>query len=308
MKSNLISKLRQNIPILFITLAWSGFIFVLIGTPMERGIEIGVSFFDKFVHFILFGVEAELIFLLMGSLGMKKVRSFFYSFILALGFASFSEYYQSFVPGRTPSELDLMAGVIGMLFFLVVAYGLFEKEKPKLLLHICCAGCGAYAAELLRKDFDVYLVYSNSNIYPKLEFEKRKEDINKIAEYLSLGKRKIIYEDYAPDEWREETMGLECEKEGGARCIECFRYRFTKTAEIAKKYKIKYFTSTLTVSPHKNAEAINKIGLGIGQKYKLIFLPVDLKKADGYKKSIELSKKLDLYRQNYCGCEFSIRK
>jgi len=308
MNDKLITKIQQNIPLIFITLAWSGFIFAMIGTPMEPSIRFNISFFDKFVHFLLFGIEAELIFLMLYSLSRKRIGSFAYGFVFTCGFALFLEYYQSYVPGRQPSEFDLLAGVIGMVLFLVVTHLLIEKEKPKLLLHICCAGCGVYAAELLQKDYNIYLIYSNSNIYPEAEYEKRKEDIKKISNYLDIGNGKTIYDNYKHENWLRFIKGLENEKEEGDRCLECFVYRFTKTAEVAKKCNIKYFTSTLTVSPYKNSEEINKIGLNIAKKFKLIFLPVDLKKDYGFKKSIAQSKKLGLYRQNYCGCEFSIRK
>jgi hypothetical protein len=308
MSYNFFFKPRQNYSIFFITLAWSGFIFAMIATPMEPSNDFKISYLDKFIHFLLFGVEAELIFLLLYSLNWNKNRSLAYGFIFSFVFALFSEYYQSYVPGRQPSELDLLAGVFGILFFLAVIYFLTEKEKPKLLVHICCAACGGYSAKLLSRDYDVYLFYSNSNIYPALEYEKRKDDINKISSYLDFGKKKIIYDNYNHEDWLCAIKGLENEKEGGERCLKCFEYRFGKTAAAANKCKIRYFTSTLTVSPHKNAEAINKIGAEIANKHNLIFLAVDLKKDDGFKKSTELSKKLGLYRQNYCGCEFSKRK
>ena len=177
--------------------------------------------------------------------------------------------------------------------------------KPKLLLHSCCAPCSSYVITYLYDYFDITILYYNPNIYPYEEYKKRKdEQIRLISNFKGV---KIIDCDYDNDIYNEVIKGLENEPERGSRCTKCFYLRLDKTGEIAKKNNFEYFGTTLTVSPYKNAKLLNEIGEVISKKYDIKWLYSDFKKNDGYKKSIELSKKYDLYRQDYCGCIYSKR-
>ena len=177
--------------------------------------------------------------------------------------------------------------------------------KPRLLLHSCCAPCSSYVITYLYDYFDITILYYNPNIYPYEEYKKRKdEQIRLISNFKGV---KIINCDYDNDIYNEVIKGLENEPERGSRCTKCFYLRLNKTGEIAKKNDFEYFGTTLTVSPYKNARLLNEIGEDISKKYDIKWLYSDFKKNDGYKKSIELSKKYDLYIQDYCGCIYSKR-
>ena len=181
--------------------------------------------------------------------------------------------------------------------------------RPKILLHSCCAPCSSAVITFLTKYFDITILYYNPNIAPIEEYEKRKnEQIKLINEIQHTGTIDIIDCDYDNNIYEEKIKGYELCPERGARCTICFNLRLEKTAKIAKEKKYDYFCSTLTVSPYKNANLINQIGVELSNKYKIKWLYSDFKKADGYKKSIELSKKYNLYRQDYCGCIYSQRK
>jgi predicted adenine nucleotide alpha hydrolase (AANH) superfamily ATPase len=175
----------------------------------------------------------------------------------------------------------------------------------KTLLHVCCAVCGAGAIEELMKDSEVILFFSNSNIFPKDEFEKRLENAKKISEIYGL---ELVADEYDHDDWLDFIKGLESEPEKGKRCLKCFEFNLRKTAEEAKDLKIENFTTTLTISPHKDSKKIFDIGKRVAYDVGVNFLEKDFKKNDGFKKSNELSKKHNLYRQNYCGCEFSLKR
>lgn len=196
-------------------------------------------------------------------------------------------------------------------------YLLFEKqienikEKkyiPSLLLHSCCAPCSSQVITSLTNYFDITILYYNPNIYPEEEYLKRKkEQIKLIKEINNINKLEIIDCDYDNDIYEQEIKGLENEQEGGSRCYKCFNLRLNKTAQIAKENNYDFFSTTLTISPYKNSKLINIIGKDLEKKYNITWLYSDHKKRDGYKKSIELSKKYNLYRQNYCGCIYSKR-
>ena len=170
---------------------------------------------------------------------------------------------------------------------------------PKILLHSCCAPCSSQVITLLTEYFDITILYYNPNIYPKDEYIKRKEEqIKLINEIEHKNKIDIIDCDYENKKYENTIKGLENEPEGGKRCQQCFILRLEKTAQIAKKLNYNYFSTTLTVSPHKNSTIINNIGYELEKKYNIKWLPSDYKKEEGYKKSIELSKKYNLYRQD----------
>lgn len=178
------------------------------------------------------------------------------------------------------------------------------EYKPKLLLHSCCGPCSSYVITYLQDYFDITILYYNPNIEPKSEYEKRKKEQIRLINELN-NNIKLLDIDYDNDSYREVVKGYENDLEGGARCHICYNLRLEKTACIAKENNFEYFGTTLTVSPYKNAEVLNNIGKSLEEKYHIKYLYSDFKKKDGYKKSIELSKKYNLYRQNYCGCLFS---
>ena len=183
------------------------------------------------------------------------------------------------------------------------------KSKKKLLLHSCCAPCSSHVITFLTKFFDITVLYYNPNISPKREYDKRKEEqIRLIKEIEKINKVVIIDCDYDNDKYETLIKGYEDCPERGDRCTICFNLRLEKTAKLAKELKYDYFCSTLSVSPYKNSKLINEIGEELSKKYNVKWLYSDFKKDDGYKKSIELSHKYNLYRQNYCGCKYSIRE
>ncbi|MBQ9532016.1 MAG: epoxyqueuosine reductase QueH [Eubacterium sp.] len=177
---------------------------------------------------------------------------------------------------------------------------------PRLMLHSCCAPCSSYTLEYLSEFFEISVFYYNPNISPKEEFEKRFEEQKRLIEALpAKNKISLVKGEYKPSDFYEIAKGLENIKEGGERCFKCYRLRLEKTAEIAKEKGFDYFCTTLSISPLKNSQKINEIGFEIAEKYGVKWLPSDFKKREGYKRSIELSREYDLYRQNFCGCIYS---
>ena len=174
--------------------------------------------------------------------------------------------------------------------------------KPKLLLHICCAPDATVAFQRLSDDYQVTGFFYNPNIHPESEYTLRLEEAGKLSKSFGV---ELIKPSYDAEEWFSSIKGYEKEKEGGLRCMGCFFMRMEKTAIFAKENGFEAFTTNLTVSPHKNADLINSIGEKISKTYNIKFLPQNLKKNDGFKISVELSRKHNLYRQNYCGCKFS---
>lgn len=174
--------------------------------------------------------------------------------------------------------------------------------KKTILMHSCCGPCSTACIERLKDYFDITVLYYNPNIEPVEEYNKRKETQKSVLRRLNI---KYMDCDYDNETFRLLTKELKGEPEGGKRCTVCFSLRLKETAKRAKENGFDYFTTTLTVSPHKNSELINKLGIDIGEKVGVKFLVADFKKRKGYKKSIELSKEFDLYRQNYCGCLYS---
>ena len=175
-------------------------------------------------------------------------------------------------------------------------------EKPTLLLHACCAPCSTACLDRVKDDFKVNVYFFNPNMDTEKEYTRRAEEEVRLCKELGVS---AVIEKYEPTEFYSAVKGLENEKEGGARCEKCFYLRLKKTAEKAKADGYDFFTTTLTLSPLKNADLLNEIGKNVALLTGTKFLPSDFKKRDGYKKSIEMSKKYGLYRQNYCGCVFS---
>ena len=176
------------------------------------------------------------------------------------------------------------------------------EKKPKLLLHACCAPCSSACLERLKEGFDITVLFYNPNIEDE-EYEKRKAELIRLID--ETGWADFLDCDHEVTEFYSAVKGLEDCKEGGERCAVCFALRLEKTAQVAKEKGYDYFTTTLTVSPLKNAKVINGLGYELAEKHGVKWLPTDFKKRNGYLRSIELSEKHALYRQNFCGCVFS---
>ncbi len=177
--------------------------------------------------------------------------------------------------------------------------------KPTLLLHSCCGPCSSYVLEYLTRSFDVTILYYNPNIQPAAEYEKRLFWQREVLKHLPA---RILECDYDGAAFEAIAAGYEAEPEGGARCTRCFLLRLEETAKKAAAGGFDFFCTTLTVSPHKDAERINAIGAEVGAKYGVRWLPSDFKKRDGYLRSIRLAREYGLYRQDWCGCEYSHAK
>ena len=182
-------------------------------------------------------------------------------------------------------------------------------DKPRLLLHSCCAPCSSAVLETVAPYFALTVYYYNPNIAPREEYQKRVEEQKRLLLQMPLpGPVDFLEGPYEPDCFLQAVKGLEMVPEGGARCEKCFRLRLRKAAEAAKEGGFDFFTTTLTVSPLKNAPLLNQIGEEMAAKYGVRWLPSDFKKKEGYKRSITLSHQYGLYRQDYCGCAFSKRE
>jgi predicted adenine nucleotide alpha hydrolase (AANH) superfamily ATPase len=180
--------------------------------------------------------------------------------------------------------------------------------KKNLLLHVCCAPCSTHVIEELKAEYEITLFFYNPNVHPKEEYEKRLIESKRYAYKIGINQANFIEGEYDPINWFDFIKGLEDEPEHGKRCIKCFEMRLNRTAQYAKKNGFDIFACTLTISPYKKKDNINEIGKSIGERYKIAYLESDFKKRDGYKKSIELCKIHNIYRQNYCGCVFSMRR
>ncbi len=180
------------------------------------------------------------------------------------------------------------------------------EEGTKLLLHACCAPCSSAVLERLANHFEITIYYYNPNITDEEEYKKRVEELRKLISKIKPKYEVSILEgEYEPEKFFEMSKGLEDQPERGKRCYYCYEMRIKDTARVAEKYNYPYFTTTLSLSPHKNADWINEIGKRIEEDLNTTFLYSDFKKENGYKRSIELSKIYDLYRQDYCGCIYS---
>jgi predicted adenine nucleotide alpha hydrolase (AANH) superfamily ATPase len=182
-----------------------------------------------------------------------------------------------------------------------------EQYVPRLLLHSCCAPCSSYVLEYLSHFFEITVLYYNPNIYPEEEYHKRLEEQQTlIGEMPFRYPVSFLAGSYDKEKFYEMAKGMEKMSEGKERCFRCYEMRLKRTAEEAVKGNYDYFTTTLTISPMKNAEKLNTLGREIASQYGVNYLESDFKKKNGYKRSIELSKEYGLYRQDYCGCRFSI--
>ena len=181
-----------------------------------------------------------------------------------------------------------------------------ENKTPKLLLHCCCAPCSSYVLEYLSEFFEITVFYYNPNISPYDEYLKRIDELKKLIEKMPL-KNKVNFLEgkYNNDDFNLLVNGHENEEEGGSRFFKCYKMRLEETVKKAKELEFDYFTTTLSISPYKNANKLNEIGISLSEKYNINYLYADFKKKNGYKRSIELSNLYGLYRQDYCGCIYS---
>lgn len=180
-----------------------------------------------------------------------------------------------------------------------------EGKRPSLFLHACCAPCSSYVLEYLTQYFDITVFYYNPNISPKEEYEKRVEEIDRFISLVHSGRVKLLEGVYHPEDFYEAVRGMEHLKEGSERCYRCYELRLRESARIASEQGFDYFSTTLSISPYKNAKWLNEIGIRLGEEYHIPYLVSDFKKKNGYKRSIELSAEYGLYRQDYCGCVYS---
>ena len=181
-----------------------------------------------------------------------------------------------------------------------------DGRAPTLLLHACCAPCSSAVLEYLTQHFRVTLLYYNPNIAPAAEYDKRLRELERLVVQLPMRyPAELLPCEYRGEDFACIAAGLEAEPEGGARCMACYRLRLEEAAKAARDHGMEYFTTTLTISPLKNAQAINRIGEELAERYGVKHLPSDFKKRDGYKRSVALSKEYGLYRQDYCGCVYS---
>ncbi len=181
-----------------------------------------------------------------------------------------------------------------------------KNEKPKLFIHSCCAPCSSYVLEYLSKHFLITIFYYNPNIYPEDEYERRRREQVTLIQMMNLSSPVQFMEgNYQPKSFFDMAKGLEAEQEGGERCFLCYEMRLREAARLAGEYQFDYFTTTLSISPYKNAAKLNEIGNRLAEEFGIVFLPSDFKKNNGYQRSIQLSREYELYRQDYCGCIYS---
>lgn len=184
-----------------------------------------------------------------------------------------------------------------------------DNKTPTLLLHSCCAPCSSYVLEYLSKYFKISIFFYNPNIYPLEEYSRRVTEQKGLITALKVKNQiNFIEGRYDTESFYNLSKGLEEEREGGQRCFKCYELRLKEAAVIAKEQDYDYFTTTLSISPHKNSQILNQIGKKLSEEYDVKYLYSDFKKKEGYKRSIELSSQFNLYRQDYCGCIFSKRE
>lgn len=181
-----------------------------------------------------------------------------------------------------------------------------ETKVPRLLLHSCCAPCSSYVLEYLSQYFEITVYYYNPNIYPPNEYYKRVKEQQDLVDRMKFKNPvSVVNGPYDTDEFYRIAKDHEKDAEGGERCFRCYELRLREAAKVAAAGRYDYFTTTLSISPLKNADKLNEIGERLAAEYQTNYLPSDFKKREGYKRSTELSKEYGLYRQNYCGCVFS---
>jgi epoxyqueuosine reductase len=292
---------------LFILICWMAGVFIMLWYPTVYIPETvkKITFYDKAAHIVFFGVMMYL-FLAIG-IRWKKF-SFFWTAIFSFTIVTLinitGEYVQGFIPGRDPSYLDFLAGLIGTVVMIPLTFMLHHYPKKKILLHVCCAPCTTAVREILETGYELEFYFYNPNIHPEAEYQKRLAEVKKLAALYNI-KLKVGNYNYAT--WRKDIAGYENNVEGGNRCEFCIRHRLKETAIEANRRKTNLFATTLTISPHKNSSMINRIGDKISALSGIAFLAKDFKEDNGWQRSLILTRNLGFYRQKYCGCEFSER-
>jgi epoxyqueuosine reductase len=294
--------------LLFILFCWIAGVFSLLWYPsVSVPSQVSrITFYDKITHLIFFGVMAYL-FLAVGiawkKLKFRKLAIITFTVVALINLLG--EYVQAYVPGRTPDYLDFLAGLVGILLAIPLAYMLNHHPRQKLLLHVCCAPCASAVAEILAAGYKLEMYFFNPNIHPESEYAKRLEETRRLARAFGVKLRVGKYEHGA---WLEVIKGHEDSPEGGSRCELCFAYRLKSAAELSSRKNIPIYATTLTISPHKNSYLVNKVGSAISRLTGQVFLEEDFKESGAWQRSLILSKKFGFYRQKYCGCEFSLQK
>ena len=295
---------------LCLVLAWAVLILALMTRPMPivESDAKGFTVSDKLVHIFLFGVLMGLI-LDAWWLWRQRLSKLAYGVALgsALALAYFSEYCQQFIPGRSSSLYDLLFGFLGMLLasWFMTKYWLprqTDKNKPTMLLHLCCGPCGSFISQELKNNYQLSLFFANSNVDSQAEFNKRLKASQQLAHEHGL---KLIVEDYDHADWLELAKDLADEPERGRRCLLCYEYRLRQTATKAEALGFDFYTTSLSVSPYKDGQAVIHIGRQLSKQFKPKFFDKHFGQNKGFAKSVATAKRLKLYRQKYCGCEFS---
>jgi epoxyqueuosine reductase len=298
--------MKKNL-ILFILLCWLAGVLTLLWYPMLNAPAAlsRITFYDKAAHLVFFGVMAYLLMAYGIAWDRFKFRQIaFFSFVAASMVDLLGEYVQSYIPGRTSSYLDFLAGLIGILLAIPLTYMINFSPRKKLLLHVCCAPCAVAVAEILSAGYKLELYFFNPNIHPEAEYRKRLEEVKRLAAHFGV---KLTVGKYDHRDWLAAMSGHESQPEGGSRCEQCFIYRLRSAAELASRQNISIYGTTLTISPHKNSYLVNKTGSAIAASAGQIFLDRDFKENNGWQRSLILSRNFGFYRQKYCGCEFSSR-
>jgi epoxyqueuosine reductase len=302
-----INKKMKKYLLLFLFLCWLSGVLYLLWYPevYVPGKISHITYYDKAAHMVFFGVMTYL-FLAIGmaweKISFKKLA--WLSFLIITLIALAGEYVQAYIPGRTPSYLDFLAGLIGIIAAIPITYMIYHKPRKKIMLHVCCAPCASAVVEILAAGYKLELYFFNPNIHPESEYLKRLAEVKKLAKNFGV-KLHIGHNNHA--DWLKAVKDHENSPEGGSRCELCFAYRLKSAADLASRRNIPLFATTLTISPHKNSYLVNKMGAEIGKVLGQNFLCADFKENGGWQRSLLLSKKFGFYRQKYCGCEFSVR-
>jgi epoxyqueuosine reductase len=293
--------------LIFILLCWMAAVLALLWFPsvyVPHAVN-RLTFYDKAAHLAFFGVMAYL-FIAVGltwdRLKFRHVAVFSFSVVTAINIIG--EYVQGFIPGRDPSYLDFFTGLLGAILAIPIAYMLNHSPRKKILLHVCCAPCATAVTEILDAGYKLELFFFNPNIHPRSEYQKRLDEVKKLAAALGV---KLRIGKYNHDDWLSAIKGHEESPEGGSRCELCFAHRLQEAADLSSRHNIPLYGTTLTISPHKNSYLVNKTGLTVSEATGQPFLAEDFKENNGWLRSLILSKKFGFYRQKYCGCEFSER-
>ncbi len=290
---------------IFILICWVAAVLALLWYPIVHvpAVVSRITFYDKAAHLVFFGVMTYLFIAVgIGWRDLKFRQVAFLSLVVVTLINLTGEYVQAFIPGRDPSYLDFLAGLLGALLAVPFAYMINFPPRQKILLHICCAPCASAVTEILAAGYKLELFFFNPNIHPAKEYQKRLVEVKKLASDFGI---RLRVGDYDHEGWLAAVKGHEGQAEGGSRCELCFAFRLLETAKLARGSNIPLYATTLTISPHKNSYQVNRLGLAVAALTGQKFLAADFKENNGWQRSLILSRQLGFYRQKYCGCEFS---